>query len=160
MKTLLTLFVLLFSYSVLGEKYVCVSEKVTGFNYINENWQPANFDNIFKYKIKKVPKDDCNAYKYNKTESKDYLTDTYQFLYNECYQIGGFEKTVTDFPQFCSEIYRKDENDEFFLTRVDCKYFRFSPDGDFISSFTHGMVQKDQKQRDSIYLIVGQCSKF
>ena len=160
MKTLLTLFVLLFSSSVFGDNYVCISEKVTGFNYVNENWQPTNFNNIFKYKIKKRPKEECSAYNYNKNESEDYITDVYKFLYNECYVVKEFESTESDFPTFCSETYNKNEYDEFFLRRVDCRNFSFSPDGDFIKSFTHGMVLKEQKERDSIYLAVGQCSKF
>ena len=155
MKKTLIILVLLFSSSVVADNYVCISEKVTGFSYINQNWKPMNFNNILKYKIKKLPLEKCSK----NDNSEDVVNHGYKFTH-DCYEVKEFEDSIFDTPQLCGEIHKEDDSGKLNLVRVTCDNFIFSPDGDFIKTYVHGMVQKHQKERDSIYLAVGKCSRF
>ena len=155
---------------------LCIGEKTTGFNWVDNSWKSVNFNpETQKYIAKKVDPAELTDSQCHFSRNSD-MYDRYFTLSsnnqpklstNGCYSIYRFGGPELHFRFECNEIWstyaRQDEETnpkKRKLESVMCwdNQFFFSPNGLFHSATLHGNVEAYIDYKDSLYLTTGKCS--
>lgn len=152
---------------------LCIADKSVGFSWEHSNWKKTNFYTS-KYIVQKVKIE--NPYKHKNTKSSaSCFIDIKDMPKPKWYKVKGKEKkweygcynirqTGDKFynhtSELCTEVWKKDYNGKQYLESIDCKYFKFRPNGWFhqvsINDNTENNPKKDYK--DSLSISIGKCS--
>ena len=155
---------------------LCIGEKTTGFNWVDNSWKSVNFNpETQKYIAKKVDPAELTDSQCHFSRNSD-MYDRYFTLSsnnqpklstNGCYSIYRFGGPELHFRFECNEIWstyaRQDEETNpktRKLESVSCEItdFRFAPNGWFHTSFVHKNLKAIADYKDSISVSVGKCS--
>ena len=140
---------------------LCVGEKSTGFDWVNGDWELANFV-TYKYLATKVEATNQEFCSDSKNPLELYYADQTLTTYG-CYRIKRFGRTA-NFPFDCIEkwtTFTKEDEEANPKTKelisVSCENFRFEPNGWFQKDKLDG-INSYSILKNSIYIEVGKCS--
>jgi hypothetical protein len=149
---------------------LCIEEKSTGFNWVNNQWVPTQFKVTRKYLVKKLP---FESYKDFQAKTKNKLIfcnepketkisdegNSFTGFVEVCYEnkIVGEESTILNM-SMCSEYWSKGKLEKISCDKASPPFF-FHPDGQFIRFPWHSDIQRTAENKDSLALTVGSCSK-
>lgn len=137
MKNIIGLLLVLFSSTAVAEKWVCIPEQATGFNYINGKWQALSGKADNKYIIRAANNEELKRHK-NTLDSK--------------YVVMPFGSNI---PLPCRGNFHEGV--------ITCSYFdthiRFNRDNNrFLSVYHTGYVDGIDTNDNSPHMTIGKCS--